>query len=142
MTKLSEEERIKLIDTHKIFHNFGISTYILEEDKIYCKCCEKASYEQKNIENLYCPFCEVHHDNRKGDLFLQTWTCMICNRRRLDKNISVWQIDRSKEYNQSPNSITENVRYCNDNKSCFNRAKQKKFKPEVPLSMRQYERTI
>ncbi len=53
-----------------------------------------------------------------------TWTCHICKKERLDKNISVCQspliVDGVKIGNQ-------NVRYCNDNIDCAEKSKTFSF---------------
>ena len=52
-----------------------------------------------------------------------TWTCHICKDRRPDEKISVYKHDRSKEYDMSPGTMVENVRYCNDKLECIEAAK-------------------
>jgi hypothetical protein len=48
-----------------------------------------------------------------------TWTCHICGKERPDDKISVHsEIDMG-----SGITMTQNVRYCNDNEDCINKAK-------------------
>ena len=50
------------------------------------------------------------------------WTCHICNRRRPDEKISVVSTDTSHERGLPVGTIKQNVRYCNDNQDCIEKA--------------------
>ncbi len=52
------------------------------------------------------------------------WRCYICNMNRRDACISVHKIDLSEEFNQPPMSSTRNIKYCNDNIDCIEKAKR------------------
>lgn len=52
-----------------------------------------------------------------------TWTCHICGRERPDASISVDKHDESSRHSLPPGTVTENIRYCNDNPYCANAAK-------------------
>jgi hypothetical protein len=57
-----------------------------------------------------------------------TWTCHICKRERPDAMISVFKTDISAEIGLSGGSVLEqNVRYCNDNPDCTEKAKTFRF---------------
>jgi len=51
-----------------------------------------------------------------------TWTCHICNKERPDANISVFTRDLSGEQGFPIGTVEQNVRYCNDNPSCMEKA--------------------
>ncbi len=54
--------------------------------------------------------------------WLDTWKCHICGRERPDAAISVWKTERP--LGNTGATITENVRYCNDDDpSCAEQAK-------------------
>jgi len=52
-----------------------------------------------------------------------TWTCHVCGKERPDDCISVFVRDVSKKYDLTPGTMTENIRYCNDNQECLEKAK-------------------
>lgn len=51
-----------------------------------------------------------------------TWKCHICSRHRPDSKISVHQTDVSEKYNLPKGTTKQNVRYCNDNPDCVEKA--------------------
>ena len=51
------------------------------------------------------------------------WTCHICGKSRPDESISVYRTDLSAEHNLPPETMGHNVRYCNDNPDCTEKAK-------------------
>lgn len=55
------------------------------------------------------------------------WTCHICGEKRPDSFISVVSKDLSKKYELAEGTLKQNVRYCNDNQSCIEDAKEKDF---------------
>ena len=55
------------------------------------------------------------------------WTCHICGMQRLDCFISVRTIDTSEEFGLSKGTMTQNVRYCNDNAECIEGSKTKRL---------------
>jgi len=66
----------------------------------------------------------------KNDKFIRshlghacTWKCSICGQARLDKYISVYTHDISLRYGFEKNTARANIRYCNDNKDCEQKAK-------------------
>jgi hypothetical protein len=52
-----------------------------------------------------------------------TWTCHICGEKRPDRKISVLEVDVSKDFEMPPSKAITNIRYCNDRKSCRDKAK-------------------
>ncbi len=56
-----------------------------------------------------------------------TWTCHICGKERPDEKISVAVHDSSDLYNAKEGTVTSNVRYCNDNQDCEDKAKSKTY---------------
>ena len=57
-----------------------------------------------------------------------TWTCHVCGEERPDKKISIRTRDISAEYNLPPGTVTENIRYCNDRRSCAEPAQTMRLK--------------
>jgi hypothetical protein len=57
----------------------------------------------------------------------ETWTCHICGQERPDELIGVISTDVSHEYNLAAGTMTQNVRYCTDNKACAEAAKTYRF---------------
>lgn len=55
------------------------------------------------------------------------WTCHICGKSRPDASISVHKTDMSAEHNLPPGTMQQNVRYCNDNPDCIEKAKTFQF---------------
>jgi len=51
------------------------------------------------------------------------WRCHICGAVRPDEKISVFSSDTSVEHDLPPGTMTQNVRYCNDNPACIDAAK-------------------
>lgn len=51
-----------------------------------------------------------------------TWTCHVCGKERPDQLISVFKRDISHTFGLPTGTVQENVRYCNDSQSCFDRA--------------------
>lgn len=58
-----------------------------------------------------------------------TWTCHICKQERSDDKVSVHKRDVSQEYEVPFGTIIENVRYCNDNPDCIEKAQTFRFLP-------------
>lgn len=56
-----------------------------------------------------------------------TWACHICHQDRPDNKISVYKTDIGIEQGFPPETMEQNVRYCNDNPDCTERAKSFKF---------------
>lgn len=55
------------------------------------------------------------------------WKCHICGRERSDIKISVLTTDISKKHDLPPGTMKENVRYCNDDADCIEKAKTFSF---------------
>ena len=76
-----------------------------------------------------------HQHKREEEMAMWRWTCHVCNRERPDAKISVY----SKPLVINGQVVgTQNIRYCNDNPECIQRA------PEVDhfgWSLTQEERT-
>lgn len=53
------------------------------------------------------------------DISKMTWKCHLCGQMRQDKDISVYKRYCFLEYGQ----LQLNIRYCNDNPTCFELAK-------------------
>jgi hypothetical protein len=53
-----------------------------------------------------------------------SWTCHVCGRERPDENISVYT---SSHVTATGVAIKQNVRYCNDNLDCIEKAKTHSF---------------
>lgn len=51
-----------------------------------------------------------------------SWTCHICGEERPDAKISVYKSDISEDYNLPDGIMFQNVRYCNDNIDCSEKA--------------------
>lgn len=51
-----------------------------------------------------------------------TWTCHICGVERPDAKISVHTTDKSADLGMPPGSVRQNVRYCNDDTECREKA--------------------
>jgi hypothetical protein len=49
-----------------------------------------------------------------------TWTCHVCGKERPDDKISVYSSE--KEVGDTGVKMTQNVRYCNDNPDCIEKA--------------------
>ena len=87
-----------------------------------------ANYQFKNVLSLM-------DDYRKGvfdSVFLPlkaelTWTCHICKTERPDDKISVVTTDVSEESGLKVGTMSQNVRYCNDNPACTEAAKTFRF---------------
>jgi len=52
-----------------------------------------------------------------------TWSCHVCKEVRPNAAISVFKKDTSAELNLPPGHVVQNVRYCNDNSDCTEKAK-------------------
>ena len=52
-----------------------------------------------------------------------TWKCHICGDERPDNMISVHTTDLSEERGLPAGTMKQNVRYCNDNAECTEKAK-------------------
>lgn len=48
-----------------------------------------------------------------------TWECHVCGDTRPDDKISVFTKDLSKERGLPEGTFKQNIRYCNDRKSCI-----------------------
>lgn len=46
------------------FHNLGMNSY----RTILCCCCGQESYNPKDIDHRYCPYCHAWHSDTFGDL--------------------------------------------------------------------------
>ena len=57
------------------------------------------------------------------DLSKLEWTCHICKTRRSDAQISVFSKDDSEAYGLPKGHAIQNIRYCNDNPDCTEKAK-------------------
>ena len=55
------------------------------------------------------------------------WSCHICKEVRPDEFISVAVHDNSKVLGVPEGTVQSNVRYCNDNKDCEEKAKSKTY---------------
>ena len=55
------------------------------------------------------------------------WTCHICDKKRPDKFISVAVHDNSEILGVPTGTVKSNVRYCNDNPDCEEKAKSKTY---------------
>ena len=57
-------------------------------------------------------------NQNSSDNFLSnlTWRCEICNRERPDRFINVFKKPTRKI------NLAQNIKYCNDNEDCYNRA--------------------
>lgn len=53
------------------------------------------------------------------------WTCYICGRERPDARISVFKIDLRFDYGLPEGAMQQNIRYCNDNPDCTEKAEKK-----------------
>ena len=56
-----------------------------------------------------------------------TWSCHICQAERPDAAISVLKTDISKQHGLPEGTMGQNVRYCNDNEDCIEKAKTFSF---------------
>ena len=59
-----------------------------------------------------------------------TWTCHVCNRERSDAQISVVTTDMSAERGLPEGTIKQNVKYCNDDADCTEKAKTHRLIPK------------
>jgi len=59
-----------------------------------------------------------------------TWKCHICGRIRPDNRISVWRSDLTQKFLQGKGLMKQNVRFCNDNPDCKEKAKTFRFFPK------------
>lgn len=48
-----------------------------------------------------------------------TFKCDVCGKERQEAFIDVLKKDRSSEWGLTPGSLTENIKFCNDNPACF-----------------------
>jgi len=55
---------------------------------------------------------------------MTNFICHACGDNRPEDKISVLSRDRSKDLNLPEGTVTENIRYCNDNGSCLLRARK------------------
>ena len=55
------------------------------------------------------------------------WKCHICGKTRRHVEISVMSKDASLRYNLPEGTVTQNIRYCNDNKECIEGVKKFEF---------------
>ncbi len=58
---------------------------------------------------------------------ITTWKCHICKEERPDSAISVLQKDTSADYGFPVGTIQQNVRYCNDMRTCISGASEFRF---------------
>ena len=58
-----------------------------------------------------------------------TWTCHICGRERPDNKISV--LSKALQLNNGRICGQQNIRYCNDNPDCAEKAKEFSFFKEA-----------
>ncbi len=56
-----------------------------------------------------------------------TWSCHICGEERPDARISVVKTDTSDQYGLPLGTVEQNVRYCNDNPDCRQKAQHKQL---------------
>lgn len=56
-----------------------------------------------------------------------SWSCHICGKDRPDAAISVFLSDLSDEMKLPPGTVTQNVRYCNDDPKCTQEARVFRF---------------
>jgi len=52
-----------------------------------------------------------------------SWICHICGDKRPDDKINVRSLDTSKEFGLKDGTMSQNVRYCNDNPDCIEKSK-------------------
>lgn len=73
-----------------------------------------------------------------------TWTCHICGEERPNDKISVLSTDLSAEYGFPPGTVQQNVRHCNDDVRCCDRARAKRFfkNPEAEEHLLQPPATV
>jgi hypothetical protein len=50
------------------------------------------------------------------------WTCHVCGRERPDDRIKVYTVDLSAEFGLEPGTLSQNVRYCEDDRRCIIKA--------------------
>ena len=55
------------------------------------------------------------------------WTCQICKAKRPDAFIDVYKTDISEESGLPKGTMQQNVKYCNDNSDCIEKAKTYKY---------------
>lgn len=60
-------------------------------------------------------------------MFKLTWMCHICGADREDEKISVCTTDTSEDVGLPSGTLTQNVRYCNDNENCRDMAPYYRF---------------
>ena len=63
-----------------------------------------------------------------------TWSCHICKAERPNNRISVFKSDQSASYDLPIGTVEQNVRYCNDNTDCEEKAKTFSFMKSKPTS--------
>jgi hypothetical protein len=64
----------------------------------------------------------------KSPSMLDTWTCHVCGKERPDEKIAVYS--RVRPIADSGATFSENIRYCIDDASCVEGAKQTSFLDE------------
>ncbi len=57
----------------------------------------------------------------------ELWKCHICLELRPDAAISVYTTDTSEKYGLPVGTMSQNVRYCNDNPECVDGSKTYSF---------------
>jgi hypothetical protein len=55
------------------------------------------------------------------------WHCHCCKSRKPDGNIKAYRHDISNIYQLESGMLILNIRYCNDNPSCFQKAKNREW---------------
>lgn len=83
-------------------------------------------------EELKSMVCGLKHDNSLEKLLLDMyWKCHICKKSRPDAQISVHKIDIGEYFCQTPGQSWWNVKYCNDNIECTQKAKSLTWKDQL-----------
>ena len=59
-----------------------------------------------------------------------TWKCHICGEERPDRFVSVFSTDVGDTYGLPAGTMMQNVRYCNDKKTCGEKARTFNFADE------------
>lgn len=63
-----------------------------------------------------------------------TWTCHVCGKERPDAMISVYKVDTSASHGLPPGTMTQNIRYCNDDPACVVGARSTRHSGEPDAS--------
>jgi len=86
------------------------------------KLCDKAadSFGSAKLSASYILQRQIFADLKDANKI--TWTCHVCGKERPDARISVFKRDISQSLGLPTGIAFENVRYCNDSDSCFQKA--------------------